>query len=487
MGMSKKTKVKKTMDELLVEALVPKEEQPYEIPSNWIWTQLEHLLSRIQYGYTESASLENVGPHFLRITDLKDNGINWSEVPYCKINERDKEKYSLNNNDIVVSRMGSIGKSFLIKEPEDSVFASYLIRLVIKNNLSPDFIALFMKSEIYWSQIRIQSKGTTRPNVNANVFKKMYVPLPPLNEQKRITNKVERLLNKIDQAKQLIEEAKETFELRRAAILDKAFRGELTARWRVENSDELKQLDNEYSDGIYNDDNNLHNVSIPENWSWISTKDLFTFVTSGSRGWAKYYSDIGDLFIRVGNLNYNSIDIDLNSQQKVSPPEGKEGVRTLVKEGDILISITADVGRIAVVPKSFPKAYINQHVALARPNKGFNVEYVAWFLSSKNGGRLQFDRLQRGATKAGLGLNDIKSIWIPIPSLDEQYKIVQDIHEYFNKFNVAEDNLNNTLVLCDTLKQSILSKAFRGELGTNDPTEESAIELLKEVLKEQIS
>ncbi|MDZ7432840.1 restriction endonuclease subunit S, partial [Bacillus amyloliquefaciens] len=222
------SKKKKTIEELLEEALVPEEKQLYEIPENWVWLSLKNSINSIQYGYTETSSLQVIGPKFLRITDIQNDKVDWSAVPYCKITEKEFEKYKLEDNDIVVARTGATtGKSYLIDKPPVSVFASYLIRLRCNDIMFPRFLWEFMKSPVYWKQITVVKKGSAQPGANAQILGNLSVPLPPLQEQKRITEKVEGLLGKIEEAKQLIEEAKETFELRRAAILEKAFSGEL--------------------------------------------------------------------------------------------------------------------------------------------------------------------------------------------------------------------------------------------------------------------
>ncbi|MEW4266188.1 restriction endonuclease subunit S [Priestia megaterium] len=488
--MSKKKKT--TIGDLLEEALVPKEEEPYIIPENWIWVKTG-AVNQVITGSTPSKKNDSYyGGNFpfIKPADLEQGNqvIHASEY----ITEEGKlASRPIPEESTLVCCIGSIGKSgFNIVECTTNQQINSLVPN--RNLLNPKFNYYQVLNNYYQTQLWERSSATTVAIINKGKMSEIPITLPPLKEQKQIAEKIENLFNKIEEAKQLIEEARETFELRRAAILDKAFRGELTKKWRKENI--FKKLESS-SDGVNEVDVHNSNVdatssipehNIPNSWKWTLSNNLFAFVTSGSRGWAKYYNDEGDFFIRVGNLNHNSIDIDLTSQQKVSPPEGTEGSRTLVQEGDILVSITADIGRIAVVPKQFPKAYINQHVALARPVSGYCSEYVAWFLSSRNGGRLQFDRLQRGATKAGLGLNDIKSIWVPIPPLDEQYEVIRKIKIVFEKFEVAEKNLANALQVCEKLKKSILAKAFRGELGTNDSSEESAIELLKEVLQEQV-
>jgi type I restriction enzyme, S subunit len=149
-------------------------------------------------------------------------------------------------------------------------------------------------------------------------------------------------------------------------------------------------------------------------WPVVKSGELLSFVTSGSRGWARYYAESGALFLRIGNLDHDSVSLDLHDLQRVAPPAGAEGTRTKVQASDILISITADVGMVGLVPSTLGEAYINQHVALARPLPTVHPPYLAWCLTSPQAQR-QFLKLQRGATKVGLGLDDIRAVDVPPP------------------------------------------------------------------------
>ena len=145
-------------------------------------------VSAINYGYTESASFEPVGPRFLRITDIQDGRINWSDVPYCKIEPSDLPKYRLTTGDIVFARTGATtGKSFLVDEPPDAVFASYLIRLRLQDKqLLPEFLSLFFQTADYWQSIKDGSSGSAQGGFNATKLGALSIPIPPLPEQHRI-------------------------------------------------------------------------------------------------------------------------------------------------------------------------------------------------------------------------------------------------------------------------------------------------------------
>lgn len=224
---------------------------------------------------------------------------------------------------------------------------------------------------------------------------------------------------------------------------------------------------------------------LPEGWCWVTSDQLFGYVTSGSRGWARYYSGGGPLFLRIENLDHDSISLDLSSTRRVSPPKGAEGVRTRVNAGDLLISITADVGMVGVVPKALGEAYINQHISLARPVPGMDLDYLAWFLASQHGGQPQFGALQRGATKQGLGLDDIRAVNVPLPPLAEQERISDEIDRRFSITDAASRSARRSESQLHRLRQSILRWAFEGKLVDQDPTDEPASALLERIMAER--
>ena len=167
---------------------------------------------------------------------------------------------------------------------------------------------------------------------------------------------------------------------------------------------------------------------IPVEWDIAPLGSVAESVTSGSRGWAKYYRKEGALFIRIGNLTREHINLRLDDLVFVQPPESAEGLRTAVQAGDLLISVTADLGIIGVIPKGFVQGYVNQHIALARLRPAdVSARFVGWFLSSREG-RAQFDRLNESGAKAGLNLPTVRSLLFPRPDdVDEQHRIAAAI------------------------------------------------------------
>ena len=434
-----KKKTALTIEERLQQALVPAEEQPYEVPENWVWVRLlstfvnktdskkkiqqKFYLNTGDYaivdqgqnligGYTNDASLQYDG-----------------ELPVVVFGDHTRCVKYVDFNFV----QGADGVKILLPYKSfDSKFFYYAIM-----------------------NLNIPNMGYRR---HFPLFDKLTLPLPPLSEQQRIVERIEELFAKLDEAKERLQEAADSFAVRKAAILHKAFTGELTKQWRREN-------------GVSD-----------ESWEEKKGEDFFEYVTSGSRGWAKYYSDKGSIFVRMGNLNHGTIELDFSDIQYVELPDQVEGQRSKLQKNDILISITADVGMIGLVREDMD-AYINQHVALARPKNDLYAEFLAWYFVS-DVGLQQMQNKQRGATKIGLGLQDIRSIILKIPTLPEQHEIVRLIDDLLARERAAQQAAEQALASIDLMKKSILARAFRGELGTNNASEASALELLRQVLAE---
>lgn len=165
---------------------------------------------------------------------------------------------------------------------------------------------------------------------------------------------------------------------------------------------------------------------VPEHWEVKRLRYCAGKVTSGSRGWAKYFSDQGSLFLRITNLDRDSIELKMEDLERVDPPEGTEGARTLTQPGDILISITADLGSVAVIPAGCEPAYVSQHLALVRlDTDSINPAWVAYSVFS-DPGKSQLLTAGYGGTKVQLSLSDIKEIcFCHPPTRDEQDSVLE--------------------------------------------------------------
>jgi len=341
--------------------------------------------------------------------------------------------------------------------------------------------------------------GSTFPSVSTSDVEGISIPLPPLPEQRRIVAKIEELFTNLDAGRSDLATAEQQLERYRLSVLQAAVEGRLTADWRrthaPEPADQLlerilekrrEQWEQDYRakyeakgkdppsgwKSRYTEPEPLESEEalpdLPPNWRWVSGDQMLYYVTSGSRGWSKYYDEEGQLFIRVGDISDPDIEIDFSEIQRVSLPDEERGHRSLLEPRDLLVSITADIGKVGIVPDDIEEAYINQHVALTRPSDPETTKYLAYYLISPGGGARQFRDLQKGATKAGLTLTNIKEVAIALPPASELKQIVNEVERLLSVADDAAATAEREQTRAERLRQSILKQAFSGRLVPHD-------------------
>lgn len=457
----------------------------WNIPQQWAWLTLNDIAEWGSGGTPKSSQSEYYDGDipWLIIADLNDGVVTKSAKTITELGLKNSSAKLVEKGSILIAMYGSIGK-LAIAGIDCTTNQAIAFTKSILEEVETKYLFYYLRR--IRQELLDVGKGGTQANISQTVLKQVEIPIAPLNEQKRIVAKLERLLAKVNESCDRLSRIPTILKRFRQSVLASACSGRLTADWRKShpNIEPAEKLLKHISDVQIDTIERFDGFDYPEDWEIVISKQLFSFVTSGSRGWAKYYANEGHLFIRVGNLNHDTIDVDFSSIQKVKLPEQVEGKRTKVEENDILISITADTGMIGLIVNNIPESYINQHIALARPIKGLNYKYLAWFLASNNGQK-QFRELQRGATKAGLGLDDIKSLYIAIPPLEEQKEIVRKVEALFRKCDLIEQRYLKAKAYTDKLTQSILAKAFRGELVPQDSNDEPAEVLLERIRQEK--
>lgn len=398
-------------------------------------------------------------PEFLKGKDIGSTKqcVEPDDILLCKINPR-------------INRVWRVNDKKKLKQIASSEWI-----IVRQKGLNSDFLKFYFRELNFRNKLCLDVSGVGGSLTRAQPKRvsKYHIPIPPLPEQKQIAARLDALLAQVDTLKTRLDAISTILKRFRQSVLAAAVSGKLTAEWRKTFNKKLDIISIENIKkriGSSKVTPELFEIAsmtlpiLPDSWQVVASGDLFVYVTSGSRGWAKYYSDKGDIFIRVTNLDHTTIYLDLSDIQRVSLPEKAEGKRSLVKIDDLLISITADVGMIACVDRDLGEAYINQHVALARPNIPEYSKYIATVIASLNIGQKQIDAFKRGATKVGLGLDDIRSMAIPLPPIEEASEIVRQVDQFFAFADQIEQRVTEARKRVDHLTQSILAKAFRGDL-----------------------
>lgn len=322
-------------------------------------------------------------------------------------------------------------------------------------------------------------------------------PLPPLNEQKRIADKIERLLDKINQAKQLIEEAKATFELRRAAILNKAFRGELTKKWREENQAKIIPGSDLYSliknDRLKNAESNREFKEISQMFEdsnleelidsngWIHLKaNMFCININCGRTPSKDISDSGEIpFLKVYNIVNNKIDFE--SKPQFIPKEVSDsnlGKSKLLPNDVVMNIVGPPLKKIAIIPSEYPEWNMNQAIVRFRPLKYVLPKYLFYCLQFDETLKEVINQTRGVVGQSNISVNQSRNLSMPIPSIGEQYEIVKVLEHLIEKESKVLDILIAKKNELEVLIQSIMAKGFSGSLGTGIAEDESAISLI---------
>ena len=419
---------------------INEEELPFDIPDSWRWVRWGVLSNSIQYGYNAPAQT-NGDALMVRISDINNNEIVWANVPYCSIDESAKNKYTLFENDLLFARTGgTVGKTVLAKNvPKNTVFAGYLIRSNYNARLNPQYLKYYMESELYWKQLRNGTTQTAQPNCNGKTLSKMLIPLPPIEEQQRIVDRVNELMKQIDDLVKIEQQfisLKDSFpgDLR-SAILQAAMQGKLTEQLDTDSCvDELLNAINEIrqdliNDKVYKEDKKLRPLSddeipfdIPENWRWIKLGYCSTY------GQSKEKATEEDIKSEKWSLDLEDIEkITGRVLQKLSANKRQiNGDKICFRKGEILYSklrpyllkiLIADEDGICT-PELIPFSMIGQ----------INPRYILWVLRSPHVD-YKINAVTYGVKMPRVGTDTMLNLLIPLPPVEEQERIVKRLEE----------------------------------------------------------
>lgn len=391
---------------------------------SWPVVKLGEVAESIDYGVTASASVQEIGPKFLRITDIQDGSVNWSTVPYCDAAPKKLSDARLQSGDIVFARTGATtGKSFLIRScPECAVFASYLIRVRPGPSVEPSYLSHFFDSSDYWNQISLKASGAAQPGVNSSKLKELTIPLPPLPEQRRI-----------------------------AAILDQA---DALRRLRAQALDKLNSLGqaifHEMFGDVANNTKNLPKAKVGAHCERISVGVVIKP--------ASYYQEQGVPAIRGTNIKPDGIDLSdivFFSEEATNGPLRKSRINT----GDVLAVRSGRPGQAAVVPPELDGANCIDVLIATTRKETLLPEYLRDFLNSPDGRSLVLSN-SVGQVQQHFNVKSLAGAEIPLPSMELQ-------HAYLKSISALDANRSDLIEATQAQKAlfaSLQHRAFRGEL-----------------------
>lgn len=516
--MAKNNKVEISLEEKLKQALVPVDEQPYTIPSNWVWTRLGNIgdYKKGPFGssLTKSIFVEK-GVDTIKVYEQKNAIQKDAKIGNYYITKdyflEAMTGFEVKPNDIIVSCAGTIGETYILpNNAEKGIINQALMKISLKDSIEKNYYLqyfdYFLKEES-----KEKSKGTAMKNIPPfKVFKEFPFPLPPLNEQKRIVENLDFLFEKTKRAKEIIEEVKIDIENRKISILDRAFKGTLTSKWRDGNkTSDVKELlksineekikkweedclqaekdgnkkpkkptITEVKDMIVPVDEQPY--KLPDSWVWVRLGDIVEINPNK----IKINIDENELvdFIPMKNVSENSPEIIENNFEKFKNLQ--KGYSQFIENDILFAKITPcmENGKTAIVSNLKEKiGYGSTEFHVLRSTKIISNKLLYNFLKQQ---RFREDAKYNMTGSVGfrrVPTEFMRSYPFPLPPLEEQQEIVRVLDEVLENENKVKELLELEERI-DILEKSILHKAFKGELGTQNSSDESALELLKEIL-----
>lgn len=418
-----------TSEEKLVQALIPEKQQPYKVPENWCWIKqgnISTFLNGRAYKQKELLVDEQMTP-VLRVGNLFTNG-SW----YYSNLTLEENKY-LNNGDLIYAWSASFGP--FIWQGGKVIYHYHIWKILVSKVLSKNYYYYWLMHDT--ERLKSGGHGLGMIHVTKEMMENSPMPLPPSPEQQRIVDRIEYLFAKLDEAKEKAQSVLDSFDTRKAAILHKAFTGELTAKWRA-----------------------AHSLDIAS-WKNLYLKDICDYMKAGGDKPVDFVDEQDDVHCIpvVANGISNEGIIGYSAESKY---DGE--TVTVSGRGTIGYSIY----------RNYPYYPVVRLIVLG-PKKDVYAKFLKYAFNA-------FPEEGTGSSIPQLTVPMIKEKVIPVPCIEEQVEIVRILDSLFAKEQQAKEAAEAVLEKIDLLKKSILARAFRGELGTNDPTEGSALELLKGIL-----
>ena len=423
---------------------ITEDEKPFDIPESWKWVHLNYIASS-SLGKTldKAKNTGDLQPYLCSI-NVYWNGISLEKVKEARFEENELSKYLLQKGDLLICEGGDVGRSSVWEHDVTMYYQNALHRVRFYQNINPYFYKYLIECYKGIGIIDRFSKGVTIKHLVQNSLNAMWLPLPPLAEQKRIVAKIEELLPLVDRYEQAwskLEQFNNRFpEDMKKSLLQYAIQGKLVEQRPEEGTAEelFAQIQQEkqrlIAEKKIKKEKPLPEITedeepfdIPESWKWVRLGFLTELITSGSRDWAKYYSETGDIFLRMGNLSRNSFNLRFDKIQRVTLPKNAEGTRTSLHAGDLLFSITGEVGTLGLIPDNFGTAYINQHTAMIRFLLCERNRYIPYLLLSDYAQKF-YNGNQHGI-KNSFRLDSIALLPVPLPPIVEQKRIVEKLEQ----------------------------------------------------------
>jgi restriction modification system DNA specificity domain protein len=467
MAKGKKHASELTLEEKMEAALLPVVEQSYMVPENWCWTHLgDYIEMATDYVANGSFASLKANVRILKDEDyalmvkIQDFSNNFTEsLTYTdKHGYEFLEKSVLYGGELILSNIGSIGKVFRVPYfNRPMTLASNSIMIKCFNDNDYDFLYYYFLSPIGQEKLHSITTGTAVLKFNKTDLKTIALPIPPQLEQQRIVLQIKSLFSKLEEAKEKVQEVIDGFNSRRAAILAMAFSGQLTEKWRTGN-----------------------NYSLDEWKDVVLSKVVLGFKYGSSK--KSTYDNNGMPVLRIPNIGDGVIDF---SDIKFLAHDDIDKDNQVHKDDILIIRSNGSrdlIGKCAIVPVLETDYAYASFLIRIKPSKEILPRFLVLYLNSSIARNQMFFKAKSSSGIHNINSKELGAIKIKVPYLEEQKEIVRILDEIIEKEKEARTLAEIIDDKIDAVKKSILAKAFRGKLGTNDSSDEPAVELLKRIL-----
>jgi len=411
------------------------------IPEYWEVKKLGDVC-KLKNGFAfKSSDYSNGGVPVIRISDINSGIVSSRKAVRVNANT-EYENYLVENNDLLVAMSGATTGKFGIFKSEEKAYQNQRVgkfKILDNNVLEQQF--LYYQLHALKRQIEKDAYGGAQPNISSSKIEQMEIVLPPLSEQQEIVAKIEELLSELDKGKEQLETAWQQLKVYRQAVLKWAFEGKLT-------NPEVKEGE------------------LPEGWEWVNLKEVSDKIFDGPFGSNLKSADYIEEGVRVIRLE-NIGPLEFRDEYKTFVSEEKyESIKKhTVGAGNIIFSsFIMDEIRVVVLPKFIQTAINKADCFCVRVNNTkANENYIAYYLSTEHVYNQLVNEVH-GATRPRINTSQLKATVVPLPPLEEQNQIVQEIESRLSVCDKVEETITQSLQQSETLRQSILKKAFEGKL-----------------------
>lgn len=456
-----KKKTALTIEERLQQALVPAEEQPYEVPENWVWVRLGEVNKYVSKSVNPISEPDKI----FELYSVPSMADDYPEI--IAGSDIGSSKQSVCKEDVLLCKINPrINRVWKVSQFTDNELIASSEWIIIRNNhINANYLMYCFQSKYFreFMLSNVSGVGGSLMRAQPKYVQTYPIPLPPLSEQQRIVERIEELFAKLDEAKERLQEVADSFAVRKAAILHKAFTGELTKQWRWENgvSDESWE---EITWGSF-----IEKIEAGKNWNALGRPPK-----NGEFG-----------VVKVSAVTWGEF---LEDESKTCTEESQWNEEKRISVGDFLFSRANTiqlVGNCVIVKDVKRKLMLSDKILRFSLSERVYDFFALWYTRTSSY-RKQIESVASGNQDGmrNISQNNMKMIIFPLPTLPEQHEIVRLIDDLLARERAAQQAAEQALASIDLMKKSILARAFRGELGTNKASEASALELLKQVLAE---